>query len=56
MPRRVFAAGIAITKKPQIRCNAAFESVGRDVFAVCKNFIAARREIFVYFPLLDKHI
>ncbi len=49
-------AGFANTKKTKSRCNATFEFVGRDVFVVCKKFIPPRREIFVYYPLLDKYL
>jgi hypothetical protein len=50
------AAGFVNTKKYKHQCNATFEFVGKDVFVVCKDFIPARREIFVYYPLLRKYM
>ena len=54
--KRGLAAGFANTKQYKNRCNASFEYVGRDVFVVCTDFIPARSEIFVYYPLLRKYV
>jgi hypothetical protein len=54
--KKSLVAGFANTKKYKIRCNATFEFIGRDVFVVCKDFIPARREVFVYYPLLRKYL
>lgn len=54
--KKSLVAGFANTAKYKNRCNAAFEFVGRDVFVVCTEYIPARREVFVYYPLLEKYI
>ncbi len=54
--KKSLAAGFANTRKFKNQCNATFEFVGRDVFVVCKDYIPARREIFVHYPLLRKYM
>jgi hypothetical protein len=54
--RKGLVAGFANTKKTKTLCNAVFEFIGKDVFLVCEKFIPARREVFVFYPLLRKYL